>query len=123
MVAGEFLYPESTMSLTPANIFTDKIPAQISSNPDVASSINAAYVFDVSGEGGGMWTVDLRKDADWVTEGTIDDPGCTVKIDAEDFVNLVTGVTPGPQLFMMGKLQIEGDMGLAMKLGQVFGAA
>ncbi len=111
------------MSLTPNTIFTEKIPAQITSNPDVAKSINAAYVFDVSGDDGGTWTVDLRKESDWVSTGTIDDPGCTVKIAAEDFVNLVTGVTPGPQLFMMGKLQIEGDMGLAMKLGQVFGAA
>ncbi len=110
------------MSLTLATVFGEKIPAQISNNPDVATSINAAYVFDVSGDGGGIWTVDLRKSEGWVTEGTIDDPGCTIKVAAEDFLGLVTGAIPGPQLFMMGKLQIEGDMGLAMKLGQVLGA-
>lgn len=110
------------MSLTPATIFGEKIPAQIAGHPDVAKAINAAYVFELSGDNGGTWTVDLRKPEGWVTVGPIDDPGCTIRVSAEDFIGLVTGTTPGPQLFMMGRLQIEGDMGLAMKLGQVLGA-
>ena len=39
----------------------------------------------------------------------------------EDFVSLVDGTVPGPQLFMMGKLQVGGNMGLAMKLSSVIG--
>ena len=94
---------------------------RIGSNPDLAASIGAAYTFNIDGEGGGTWTVDLRKDSDWVTTGSIDDAGCTINVTAEDFIGLVTGAMPGPQLFMMGKLRIEGDMGLAMKLGQLLG--
>ena len=51
--------------------------------------------------------------------GSSDDADCTIELTSEDFVNLVTGKVPGPQLFMMGKLKIAGNMGLAMKLGQV----
>lgn len=109
------------MALTPKVIFEEKIPERIGSRPDVAESIAAAYQFNISGDDGGTWSVDLRKDADWVTNGSIDDPGCTINITDEDFMGLVEGRTPGPQLFMMGKLRIEGDMGLAMKLGQILG--
>ena len=111
------------MSVTAKAIFEDHIPSRIGSNPDVAKAIDAAYTFHVDGDGGGVWTVDLRKADGWVTSGVIDDAGCVIHVAAEDFVGLATGTIPGPQLFMMGKLRIEGDMGLAMKLGQVLGTS
>ncbi len=35
---------------------------------------------------------------------------------AEDFVAISSGELDGMQAFMVGKIQVEGDMGLAMKL-------
>jgi putative sterol carrier protein len=110
------------MSITPKEIFETKITDRIANHPDVAQAINAAYCFHIEGDGGGTWTVDLRKESGWVTSGDEGDPGCTIHCEAADFISMVTGEVPGPQLFMMGKLRIEGDMGLAMKLGQVLGA-
>jgi putative sterol carrier protein len=37
-------------------------------------------------------------------------------MDAKDFVDMREGKANGQQLFFAGKLKIEGDMGLAMKL-------
>jgi len=109
------------MPLTAKNIFEERIPKRIADNPDVASSIGAAYTFHIEGDDGGVWTVDLRKEADWVTGAEIDDAACIIHCESGDFVDMVTGTVPGPQLFMMGKLRVEGDMGLALKLGQVLG--
>lgn len=46
---------------------------------------------------------------------------CTVKVSLEDFGKLMTRKLDPTTAFMMGKVKIEGDMGIAMKLGRVFG--
>jgi putative sterol carrier protein len=41
---------------------------------------------------------------------------CTIKMSFGDLVDLVGGKLDGMSAFMTGKLKIEGDMGVAMKL-------
>src|SRR3990167_8995034 len=41
---------------------------------------------------------------------------CTLKMDFSDFSDLIGGKLDGRPAFMTGKLKIEGDMGVAMKL-------
>ena len=49
----------------------------------------------------------------------IADAQCTLRMNAADFVDMAEGRANGQQLFFTGKLKIEGDMGLAMKLQQL----
>jgi len=44
------------------------------------------------------------------------DADCTLKISLEDFTAMTQGELDGTSAFMSGKLKIEGDMGIAMKL-------
>lgn len=44
---------------------------------------------------------------------------CTIGISLEDLQSIVAGELDPTGAFMQGKLQIEGDMSVAMKLGQV----
>jgi len=44
------------------------------------------------------------------------DADCTMKISKENFMAMVNGDLDGTTAFMMGKLKIEGNMGVAMKL-------
>ena len=46
---------------------------------------------------------------------------CTVSADAETFRSLLEGDLDPTAAFMSGKLRVEGDMGLAMKLGSILG--
>ena len=46
---------------------------------------------------------------------------CTVTADAETFRSLLEGDLDPTAAFMSGKLRVEGDMGLAMKLGSILG--
>jgi putative sterol carrier protein len=38
-----------------------------------------------------------------------------------DFLNIVNGKLNAQMAFMMGKLKIQGDMGMALKLAQLLG--
>jgi predicted lipid carrier protein YhbT len=72
------------------------------------------YKFVLEGAAGGTWLVDLKSG---LRVGAGDGPAaCTVKMDAQDFVDLFEGRANGQALFFAGKLKVEGDMGLALKL-------
>lgn len=105
--------------MTAQEIFETQIAARLASPAGAAKAkeIDAVYQFNVTGDGGGQWIVDLKQGK--VSAGSVPNADCTITVGAGDFVNLATGKVPGPQLFMMGKLQIAGNMGLAMKLGSV----
>lgn len=102
-----------------AHIFNDKIANKLKNNPDLASSINATYVFDLGD--GGHWSLDLTQPGGEVKEGAIDDPDLTVTMKADDFEKLVDGSLNAQMAFMSGKLKIKGDMPLALKLQQILG--
>ena len=45
---------------------------------------------------------------------------CTIAISLEDFESLVAGDLDATTAFMMGKLKVDGDMAIAMRLREVF---
>ena len=55
-----------------------------------------------------------------VNPGTAESPSITITCTSEDWVKIVNGELNGQQAFLMGKLKIQGDMTLAMKLQSVF---
>lgn len=107
--------------MTPKDIFEKQITERLQqpAQQAAAKELDAVYQFHITGDDGGDWFIDLRSCT--VNGGEADDADCTITIADSDFVNLVSGSVQGPQLFMMGKLQIAGNMGLAMKLGTVLG--
>ncbi len=107
--------------LTCQEVFEKHIPERLAAKPEVVQQINNAYQFEITGDGGGSWVVDLTKTADFVSAGSIDEPGVTVTMTAKDFVALVEGKLNGQMAFMSGKLKIKGDMSLALKLQQILG--
>ena len=91
-----------------------RIGEKISSTPAVADNFGAVYKFVLDGDSGGTWLVNL-KDAPGARSG--DGPAdCTISLAAQDFVDLVEGRANGQQLYFQGKLRIDGNLGLALKL-------
>jgi putative sterol carrier protein len=105
--------------MTPKELFDSKIAAKIKTQPDVTKKVNAVYRFDLSGPNGGTWIVDMK---DGPTAGVrqADEAGqCTISMTDNDFCDMVGGKLNPQMAFMSGKIKIKGDMGLAMKLGQI----
>jgi putative sterol carrier protein len=87
---------------------------KIAENKSQAASIGAVFKFALDGDGGGKFIVNL-KDNPGVSEG--DGPAdCTINMTAQDFVDLTEGKANGQQLFFTGRLKVEGDMSLALRL-------
>jgi len=105
--------------MLPQQIFEDRIAGRLADPSQQASAkeLDAIYQFHVTGANGGDWVVNLQ-DCE-VSNGTNGDAHCSITIADDDFVGLFEGTIQGPALFMSGKLQIAGNMALAMKLGEV----
>jgi putative sterol carrier protein len=58
-----------------------------------------------------------------VTEGSAPGPDVTLIMADDDLIALLKGELNGMQAFMTGKLQLEGDMMLAQRLGTLFDAS
>ena len=101
------------------DVFEQHIPAKLQAKPDVITKINAIYQFNISGPGGGSWTVDCTAPGGKIASGTTANAKCTVAATDQDFLAIVNGKLNPQMAFMSGKLKIQGDMGLAMKLQQI----
>ena len=106
--------------LTIKSIFEERITENLKTNPDKVAGIKAVYQFNITGDGGGNYFVDLTE-APKVSTGTAEKANCTITASSSDFIDIVTGKLNGQMAFMTGKLKIAGDMSLAMKLQKILG--
>jgi len=101
------------------DIFERYMPDRLQRKPDLVEKINAVYLFNISGPNGGQWSVDCTQPGGMVAAGQVATASCTVACSDVDFLNIVNGRLNAQMAFMSGKLRIQGDMGLAMKLQQI----
>ena len=114
--------PESTPAApagpTPAAIFA-RMAQRVAATPDLAGKIGASFQFNLTGAESGSWVVDL-KDAAEVRSGSLDDADCTITMSDADFIALATGQLNPMAAFSSGKLKLQGNPMIAMKLQGLF---
>jgi putative sterol carrier protein len=89
--------------------------------PEKAGSTKATIQFDLSGDHAGKWWVKIHDGAAESGKGDAPDTAnLTVVADSGDFVKIMTGQMDPMSAFMSRKLQVKGDMGLAVKLQTLF---
>jgi len=108
-----------------ATEFFEKFEQRATANVEAATQPNAVYQFNITGDGGGQWNLDLTKGktGNFTSKGTHASPGATVTVSAEDWLGMLNGSLNPMQAFMSGKIKIDGDMTLAMSLQQVMNLA
>jgi alkyl sulfatase BDS1-like metallo-beta-lactamase superfamily hydrolase len=101
-------------------LFDKQVPDAIAKNPDKAKEINAVYLFKITGDDGGEWTVDLASATPFCKSGVHGTAQCTVEVAHSDFKSMLTNPALGMQLYFQGKLRVTGDPMLATRLQKLF---
>lgn len=90
--------------------------AELAALPDGVS-----VSFELRGEGGGTWTVSRVNGATRVRRKLVAYPDCHVRCSVSDFRALVRRELDPRQSFLEGRLAIEGDVGLVLRLQKTVG--
>jgi putative sterol carrier protein len=78
--------------------------------------LGAVVKFDFGDQG--TVTLDATQIPNQVSESTTESD-CTMVISIDDFMAMADGSLDGVSAFMTGRLKVQGDMGIAMKLAAV----
>jgi NAD(P)-dependent dehydrogenase (short-subunit alcohol dehydrogenase family)/acyl dehydratase/putative sterol carrier protein len=88
--------------------------------PEAAAGVDVVFQYIIAGAGGGDWYTAIKDQACTIEAGRHDQPSCTLKMDAEDFIAMMSGQLPAMQAFTSGKLVIEGDIMKSQLIEKLF---
>ena len=89
-------------------------------NPDAAKNLRANYGFDITGEGGGTWTVRIADGTCSVVDGSDGDVDWRLELDANTWIDISTGELMGQEAFMLGRVTVEGDPTVGIRFDEIF---
>lgn len=116
------------MSITPSELFDLRVPKGIAQNPDRVKDFPLILQFNITGDLGGTWTVDTLTQPPQCARGGNEQAQCVITMSDENLMELLAAEPIGrPQVVMKfileGTLEVDGDVGQAMKLSRVFSVA
>lgn len=89
--------------------------------PEAAKDVNATVQYDITTDDGvKQWSVTFADGTCTVTDSPAADPRLTLSLGLVDFVRLIFNQAQAPQLFMGGKLKLQGDMMWGMQMQNYF---
>ncbi|OYT19127.1 MAG: SCP-2 family sterol carrier protein [Nitrospira sp. UW-LDO-01] len=106
------------MKVTTINDVLQSLPAKLDKH--VAEDLDAVYQFDLRGDQGGQYHLLVQNGTCVVKDGVHADPHVTLSMTGEDCIKILNGQLSGMTMAMSGRLQVTGDIGLAMQLKSLF---
>jgi len=88
--------------------------------PDRTKGVAMNIGYDLTGEGGGQWTLQIKDEQCKVREGFADDLTVKLIMDAGVYTGMMLGTIDGASAFTSGQVKIEGDMMAAAATGKFF---
>jgi putative sterol carrier protein len=88
--------------------------------PEKAAGLDAEIQVNLTGEGGGNWTIKIAGGKVTGVEGKASSPRLTVTTSLADILAITEGKLDAMAAFMQGKVKLDGDVGLAMRMVSLF---
>lgn len=98
--------------------YFDTLPARFVTS--ASKGVNAVFQFNLPGDGGGTYHVEVSDGNMAVHEGPAASPSATLQMNAQDYIKMANGELNGMIAFMSGSLKVTGNMMLAQKLQAIF---
>ena len=105
--------------MIPKDIIEKEMAKELKGHPEKVSAVNAVVEMVITGANGGTWTIDCTKAGGSISSGSSGNAKLTVTVSDSDFVDLYQGKLNPQMAFMSGKVKVKGDIGLALKLGNL----
>lgn len=99
----------------------NEVEAVLNANPVPFEDTNVIYQFELSGEDGGTYQLVFSEMSAKVFYEVSKEPQCTLKMKVSDFKKFLQGNINSTTAFLMGRLKVEGSIGLALKLEKLLG--
>lgn len=100
------------------------IDARMKEEPDLIEQLKAVFQYNITHEGKQIttWTADTKHDIAVYNSEPRNNvkPDCTVTVDDDDFVKIMVGKLNPQRAFIMGKLNIKGNVLLLQKLNTLW---
>jgi len=101
--------------MQPAEIF-EQMTQRVADKPGMVDEVDAIFQFDITGDEGGSWVVDLKNAPGSVVSGTNEEADCVITVGQDDFASIMSGEMDPQMAFMMGRIKVAGNFMLATKL-------
>jgi putative sterol carrier protein len=86
-----------------------------------AAGVSATYQLNLTGDEGGNWYLSVSDEKCSVGTGTSAHSDVTITMTADDWVDLLSGKLDGYTAFLQGRVDVQGDLSLALRLQSMFG--
>ena len=103
----------------PQTSFNTEFPEKIAADPDKWKEVGAIFLFTITGDKGGVWTLNLKDDAG-VTEGDTGNTECQIELSSEHWEQISENPGEAMNLYFSGELKVAGNAMLATKLTEIF---
>ncbi|MGE8203478.1 SCP2 sterol-binding domain-containing protein [Heyndrickxia sp. NPDC080065] len=97
------------------------IEKMLNDNPNPFKELNAIYQFDLLGDDGGTYQLVFANGTAEILRENFLEPKCTLQMKGSDFKEFLQGNMNSAAAFIMGKLKVQGSLGLALKLENLLG--
>jgi putative sterol carrier protein len=94
--------------------YFDNVPQRF--RAEKAEGVEATFLFELAGDGGGTWTVTVKDKIVHVDAASVDNPSVTYRMKASDYVDLVNGDLSGVKAVLSRKLKVSGSIALAKRM-------
>jgi alkyl sulfatase BDS1-like metallo-beta-lactamase superfamily hydrolase len=87
---------------------------------EAARGFSAVFVLELTGAAGGSLTLRLAEGALSIAPGAASRRDVVIRVGAKDFLDVLAGRANGELLHMAGRVQIEGETALVVRLQTLF---